>query len=140
MGLSGLSLVPGDLLLPYGPAMATDETRNDLRAAVAARQELGPDYEPEIIDSFLEKLEARIAARDAVPTKQPAQYAAEQPPRPAPGNNDPGGLALAIVSVGAGIPITAIAATQEGLLAIFICWGGLVGINLARSVSRFVGR
>jgi hypothetical protein len=128
-------------LLPYGPAMATDETRNDLRAAVAARQELGPDYEPEIIDSFLEKLEARIAARDAAPTKQSAQYPAEQPPpRQVPGNNDPGGLALAIVSVAAGIPITAIAATQEGLLAIFICWGGLVGINLARSVSRFVGR
>jgi hypothetical protein len=120
--------------------MATDETRNDLRAAVAARQELGPDYEPEIIDSFLEKLEARIAARDAVPTKQPAQHPAQRPAPPAPGNNDPGGLALAIVSVGAGIPITAIAATQEGLLAIFICWGGLVGINLARSISRFVGR
>ena len=78
---------------------------------------------------FLEKLEARIAARDTVPTRQPAS-----------GNNDPGGLALAIVSVVAGIPITAIAANQEGLLAIFICWGGLVGINLARSVSRFVGR
>jgi hypothetical protein len=109
--------------------MATDETRKDLRAAVAARQELGTDYEPEIIDSFLEKLEARIAARDAVPTRQPAS-----------GNNDPGGLALAIVSVVAGIPITAIAANQEGLLAIFICWGGLVGINLARSISRFVGR
>lgn len=139
MGVSGLYRVPGDLLLSYGPAMATNETRNDLRAAVAARQELGPDYEPEIIDSFLERLDARIAARDAVPTMQPAQYPAQQPQQ-APGNNDPGGLALAIVSVGAGIPITAIAATQEGLLAIFICWGGLVGINLARSIGRFVGR
>jgi hypothetical protein len=139
MGVSGLYRVPGALLLPYGPAMATNETRNDLRAAVAARQELGPDYEPEIIDSFLERLDARIAARDAVPTMQPAQYPAQQPQQ-APGNNDPGGLALAIVSVGAGIPITAIAATQEGLLAIFICWGGLVGINLARSIGRFVGR
>jgi hypothetical protein len=140
MDVSGLYRVPGDLLLSYGPAMAMDETRKDLRAAVAARQELGPDYEPEIIDSFLEKLEARIATRDAVPSKQPTQYPAEHPPRQAPGNNDPGGLALAIVSVGAGIPITAIAASQEGLLAIFICWGGLVGINLARSISRFVGR
>jgi hypothetical protein len=141
MDVSGLYRVPGDLVLSYGPAMAMDETRKDLRAAVAARQELGPDYEPEIIDSFLEKLEARIAAREAVPTtqQQPAQYPAQQPQQ-APGNNDPGGLALAIVSVGAGIPITAIAATQEGLLAIFICWGGLVGINLARSIGRFVGR
>ncbi len=40
----------------------------------------------------------------------------------------------------AGIPITAIAAAQEGFFAIIVCWGGLVGINLARSISRFVGR
>ncbi|HEU4949024.1 MAG TPA: hypothetical protein VFT31_17885 [Kribbella sp.] len=112
--------------------MAADETRKDLRAAVAARQELGPDYEPEIIDAFLEKLDARLAARDVVPTQHPAQ--------PATGTGDPGGLALAIVSVAAGIPITAIAAENGGVFATIICWGGLVGINLARSVSRFVGR
>jgi hypothetical protein len=111
--------------------MATDEMRKDLRAAVAARQELGPDYEPEIIDSFLEKLDARIGAREVVPVP---------PAPPAPGKDDPGGLALAIISVVAGIPITAIAATQEGTIAIIICWGGLVGVNLARAVSRFVGR
>ena len=97
---------------------------------MAARQELGPDYEPEIIDAFLEKLDARIGAQVA-PTPAPA------PPTP---TNDPGGLALAIVSVGAGIPITAIAASQEGTIAVIICWGGLVGVNLARAVSRFIGR
>ena len=111
--------------------MATDETRKDLQAAVAARQELGPDYEPEIIDSFLEKLDARIGA-EVVRTSHPAP--------PAPGKDDPGGLALAIVSVGAGIPITAIAASQEGTIAVIICWGGLVGVNLARAISRFIGR
>lgn len=132
--------------------MATDELRKDLRAAVAARQELGEDYEPEIIDAFLERLDARIAARDVAPNWQPG------PPQPhyptgqqhpvgpqqgnqqAAGHQDPGGLALAIVSVAAGIPITAIAATQEGLFAIVVCWGGLLGINLARTVSRIAGR
>jgi hypothetical protein len=114
--------------------MATDETRKDLRAAVAARQELGPDYEPEIIDAFLEKLDARLDSRVA-PQDTPRPVAPRQPP----GKDDPGGLALAIVSVGAGIPITAIAAAQEGLAAIFVCWGGLVGINLARSISRLLG-
>lgn len=118
--------------------MATDEIRKDLRAAVAARQELGPDYEPEIIDAFLEKLDAQAAARGIVPTAQPqqVQFVPQTPSR----ETDPGGLALAIVSVGAGIPITAIAAAQEGVIAIIICWGGLVGINLARSIGRFVGR
>jgi len=120
------------MLVPaYGPDMATDEMRKDLRAAVAARQELGPDYEPEIIDAFLEKLDARIGA-EVAPTSQPAP--------PIPGKDDPGGLALAIVSVVAGIPITAIAASEEGTIAVIICWGGLVGVNLAWAVSRFVGR
>jgi hypothetical protein len=54
--------------------------------------------------------------------------------------SDPGGLALAIVSVTAGIPITAIAAAEEGAFAMIICWGGLVGINLARTISRFINR
>ena len=43
--------------------MGTDEVRKDLRAAVAARQELGPEYEDAIIESFLEKLDARDAER-----------------------------------------------------------------------------
>jgi hypothetical protein len=113
--------------------MATDEVRKDLRAAVAARQELGPDYEPEIIDAFLEKIDARIAERPV---------AAPEPVRTGPPSkeNDPGGLALAIVSVVAGIPITAIAGEMEGTFAVIICWGGLVGINLARSISRFIAR
>jgi hypothetical protein len=119
--------------------MATDEIRKDLRAAVAARQELGPDYEPEIIDAFLEKLDAQAAARGIAPAAQPRQQV--QPvPQTGSRETDPGGLALAIVSVVAGIPITAIAANQEGTIAIIICWGGLVGINLARSVSRFIAR
>jgi hypothetical protein len=114
--------------------MATDEIRKDLRAAVAARQELGPEYESELIESFLEKLDARVVQN--VPQRLPAPHDAKPPSR----ESDPGGLALAIVSVAAGIPITAIAATQEGAFAIVICWGGLVGINLARSISRFIGR
>jgi hypothetical protein len=111
--------------------MAAEEIRKDLRAAVAARQELGPDYEVEIIDGFLAKLDAHAVQHFAAPPMQ-----APKPSR----EGDPGGLALAIVSVSAGIPITAIAATQEGTIAIIICWGGLVGINLARSMSRFISR
>lgn len=115
--------------------MATDEIRKDLRAAVAARQELGAEYEPEIIDAFLEKLDARAGARTAAPAAAP-----QRAPQTGSRETDPGGLALAIVSVVAGIPITAIAANMEGTIAIIICWGGLVGVNLARSIGRFVGR
>jgi hypothetical protein len=110
--------------------MATDEVRKDLRAAVAARQELGPEYEAEIIDGFLEKLDARDRHRSAGLLPEPA-------PRRRPSREtDPGGLALAIVSIVAAIPITAIAAGMIGPFGVVICWAGLVAINFARTIAR----
>jgi hypothetical protein len=40
-----------------------DNSGEDLRAALAARQELGPDFEPAIIESFLDRLDRTIEAR-----------------------------------------------------------------------------
>ena len=103
--------------------------RKDLRAAVAARQELGPEYEAEIIDSFLEKLDAREAHRR---TQDQALELAGLKRR----ETDPGGLALAIISVVAAIPITAISAGMIGSFGVVISWAGLVMINVARALSR----
>jgi hypothetical protein len=36
---------------------------HDLRAAVEANRELGPDYSDAVVDSFLEKIEARLDER-----------------------------------------------------------------------------
>jgi len=109
--------------------MATDEMRKDLRAAVAARQELGPECEAEIIDSFLEKLDARESQRHG---NNPLLQMAGLRPR----ETDPGGLALAIISIVAAIPITAIAADMLGLIGVAVCWAGLVAINVARSTTH----
>jgi hypothetical protein len=54
----------------------------------------------------------------------------------AQGEGDPGGLALAIISVVAAIPVTAIAAEVTGLPGMIVSWAGLVGINLARNTRR----
>jgi len=110
--------------------MATDDMRKDLRAAVAARQELGPEYESELIDSFLEKLDAREAQRHQ--QDQVLQAVGLKPSR----ETDPGGLALAIVSIVAAIPITAISADMLGLRGVIVCWAGMVGINFARTIGR----
>lgn len=113
--------------------MATDDLRKDLRAAVAARQELGPEYEAEIIDGFLEKLDQRDFQRRAGLLPEPVPGRAVRAPSR---ETDPGGLALAIVSIVAAIPITAIAANMMGKSGVLICWLGLVGINLARTMAR----
>ncbi|MFG1625983.1 hypothetical protein [Kribbella sp. NPDC049227] len=109
--------------------MTADEMRKDLRAAVAARQELGPEYEAEIIDSFLERLDARDAARHQ--QDQGLEIAGLKPRE-----TDPGGLALAIVSVSVAIPITAISADMLGLRGLIVSWAGLVAINFARTIGR----
>jgi hypothetical protein len=38
---------------------------------------------------------------------------------------------LALVSLGAGIPISAIAASLTGLVGLAIVWAGIVGVNVA---------
>ncbi|MET7280869.1 hypothetical protein ABZS29_21715 [Kribbella sp. NPDC005582] len=107
--------------------MATEDVRKDLRAAVAARQELGPEYEDAIIEGFLERLDAQRRATVPEPVQPPVHPGRER---------DPGGLALSIVSVSVAIPITAIAANTTGLVGVVVSWAGLVGINLARSLGR----
>ena len=37
--------------------------REELSAAIEARKELGADLEPQVIDSFLERIEHRLASR-----------------------------------------------------------------------------
>jgi hypothetical protein len=41
----------------------------------------------------------------------------------------------AIVSLGAGIPITAIALVQGGGPETVVCWAGIVGVNLAQALG-----
>jgi hypothetical protein len=88
---------------------------------VGARQELGPDMEPAVVDAFLDKVEAAIEAQ-----------AAERRPKPRGSVPESGErLALAIVSLGAGIPITAIAADAAQALGIALAWAGIAAVNFS---------
>jgi hypothetical protein len=95
-------------------------TRDDVSSLVGARRELGEDMEPELVDAFLDRVDAAVEAR-----------AREK--RPLPFDDDGRGerLALAIVSLGTGIPITAIAADGGGVQGIIVAWLGIVGVNFA---------
>jgi hypothetical protein len=99
-------------------------TREEVAAMIAARGELGPEMEPAVIDSFLERVEA--AAEKRAVAKPPAVR------ERASGV----GAGLAIVSLGTGIPITAIAGEQGGVAGIALAWLGIVGVNLAHALRR----
>ncbi len=91
--------------------------KEDLQAAIEARRELGQDHEPELVESFVARIEERLAKRPSA--HPPARRAGRE-----------GSFVLALVSVGAGIPLTAIALNLGGLVALLVVWIGVVLVNL----------
>jgi hypothetical protein len=91
--------------------------RDDVAAAIEARRELGAELEPQVIDAFIQRIEHRL-------------------PKAAPRASDDKVLALTIISLVAAIPLTAIAITQSGLIALVVVWLGIVLVNLSYSRRR----
>ena len=94
--------------------------RKDVEAALEARRELGREYEPEIVEAFLEKIEQRLdkLPRPTLPTR-----------RHRSGSITP----LALGSIGMGVGSTAIAASHhQGWLAV-VAWIAIVIVNVAYS-------
>ncbi|MBA2530560.1 MAG: hypothetical protein H0V23_00390 [Nocardioidaceae bacterium] len=98
----------------------------DLEATLAARAELGREYEPALVESFVERLDATIERRvdaqvaERTGTSDDARYP----------------FVLGVVSLGTGIPISGIAAGTEGLAGLMVAWGGIVGVNAAYALSH----
>ncbi|MFI0446455.1 hypothetical protein [Actinomadura sp. 6N118] len=108
--------------------------RDDLAAALAARRELGPDYDDAFIESVVDRIEQTFDARMAGqprPVPGPA-YAPPLPQRTGTGGG--ADLALAIVSLVAAIPLSAIAVVNEGMGALIIVWFSIVAINVAHAM------
>jgi len=103
-------------------------TREDVDSMVEARRELGDEMEPAVIDAFLDRVEAAAAARGTE----------KQRPEPQPRQGDGRGeqFALSIISLGTGIPITAIAAEQGGVVGMLVVWAGIVGVNFSFARRR----
>jgi hypothetical protein len=96
------------------------DARQELHATLAARSELGAAHEPELIEGFLARLDARLAEQ------RPAKPARPVDPTASAGMR----FAMTIISLIAGIPITAIALTQSGLAALIVAWAGIVLVNV----------
>jgi len=116
------------------PPYRDPSTRADVAAAWQARQELGPEYDDHVAAGLADRVEELVAYRTAEVRHQgETMTAREQSDRTARTQS----FVLGIVSLGAGIPVTAIAATQvdPGLLGVAVCWAGIVGVNLAHRVG-----
>lgn len=106
--------------------------RDDLQATLDARRDLGPDYEAALVESFVERLDATIAAR--VQAELDGHGLAPAKPRQRQ-NNGAAMIPIALGSMGLGIPLTAIAAGNSGLVGLTITWLAIVAINVAAAVA-----
>jgi hypothetical protein len=102
-------------------------TREDVSSLVEARRELGDEMEPAVIDAFLDRVEAAAEARAAERRPAADRY---------PGEGRAQQLALSIISLGTGIPITAIAAENGGVVGMLVVWAGIVGVNFSFARRR----
>ncbi|MCT9930310.1 hypothetical protein N5079_08740 [Planotetraspora sp. A-T 1434] len=105
-------------------------TREDLRAIIATRRELGPEYEDALVDSFLDKLDVEIAARVRNEVAAQMIHRPQQPPR------KDAAVGVALGSLGIGIPLTGIAAGNAGTTGLVLSWAGIIAVNLAYAISR----
>jgi hypothetical protein len=108
----------------------------EIRAAAEIHQELGPNYQEAVIESFLDKVGRDIDARvDA----RLAQQQVAQPAAPRGRGQSGSPMTLAIVSMVLGIPISAIAvsagAHPAGVLGLLVVWLAIGVINVAYNIS-----
>jgi hypothetical protein len=120
------------------------ELRKELDATLQTRGELGPEYESELIDSFLEKvdrrldsvIDRRVRRRMAERQMAEARDAPASPGESAP--EEPGAtFGLAAISLVLAIPLSAIAVVNADLPGLLVCWAGIVGVNAVHSSGRF---
>jgi hypothetical protein len=113
-------------------AMSSEE----IRAAAETYSELGPGYRDAVIESFLEKvggeIDNRVAARLAALPPMPGSSRQRRGSSGSP-------LALAVISMVLGIPISAIAVAAgdhpAGALGLIVVWMAITAINLGYAMS-----
>ncbi|WP_431776094.1 hypothetical protein [Streptomyces cucumeris] len=127
------------------------DLKKELDATLQTRKELGAEYESELVDSFMEKVEQRFGdAADRHQRRQMAerQMAAARGPRPfgADGRATGTGMgaegfgerfAFVGVSLVLAIPLSAIGVANEGLPGLLVTWTGIVGVNAVHAAGLF---
>ena len=104
------------------------EIGKELEATVAARRELGPEHDDELIAGFLERIERRLGERTGRRESNPSPEVVRQ------GAITP----LVLGSIGLGIPVTAIALNAPGAGGEIVAGIAWVAIGIANiAVARW---
>lgn len=105
---------------------SSEVPRDDVAAALAARRELGAEYEAEVVDTLTDRIDKAIDAR--VDARLAQRGAREK-------EGGEGAFWLALGSLGMGIPITGVAGGTGGLIGVLAAWIGIVLVNITYLVG-----
>ncbi|KAF4408443.1 MULTISPECIES: hypothetical protein [Streptomyces] len=115
------------------------ELRKELDATLHVRRELGPEYESELVDSFLERLDGAVdrRVRRQLAEQQMVVARGSRPPR-AQGDSDSFGerFGFGIVSMILAVPLSAIGSANAGFAGLVVSWLGIVGVNAVHASGR----
>jgi hypothetical protein len=103
--------------------------RDDLAAALAARRELGPDYDDAFIESLAARIEETLAARQASAPHRRGKRDHGPVEVRVKGERDHA-LILAIVSLVTAIPLSGIGAGVAGIPGLLVVWSAIVLVNI----------
>jgi hypothetical protein len=111
-----------------------EETRREVEAALAARRELGLEYEEAIAAGLLDRVN-QLALMRASEMRREAERVDQQAEVEKSSRTQR--FVLGIISLGVGVPITAISAStvEPGLLGVAVAWAGIVGVNVAAGIN-----
>ena len=97
----------------------------DAAATLAAYNDLPPEYQDAVVESFLNRMDQQMARRNAaaaVETRKSNDVARK---------NSGGRIASLVICLAMAIPLTAIASSAFGLTGLVIVWVGIIIIALA---------
>jgi hypothetical protein len=102
------------------------EFRHELEATLAAREEVGEELEPQLVDRFADRIESEIDLR---------ARELERHRRPRSGHNGPM-IPLALGSLGLAIPLMGIAGGTAGFPGVLVVCIAIVLVNLFWAAPR----
>ncbi|MFG2286032.1 hypothetical protein ACGFOU_08195 [Streptomyces sp. NPDC048595] len=115
------------------------ELRKELDATLQTRKELGPAYESELVESFLEKLDESVERRVRRQLAEQQLHVARgaRPPHTAQSGNSDfwERFGVAALSLVLAVPLSAIAVSSAELPGLVVCWAGIAAVNAVHSVG-----
>ncbi|MEU9122017.1 hypothetical protein AB0C96_19505 [Streptomyces sp. NPDC048506] len=114
------------------------DLRKELDATLQTRKELGPEYESELLESFLEKLDRNVDQRVR---RQLAEQQVQVARGVRPAGRSGGGheywerFGVATVSLVLAVPLSAVAVAGAELPGLLASWAGIVGVNAVHSLG-----